>query len=64
MVSWDDAYFLFRLVILETKIKCQAAVISEAEVSNEDSVFRIQKGVIKEAVIQMYLLAQEQLRPS
>lgn len=38
-------------------------MISEAEVSNEDSVFRIQKGVIKEAVIQMYLLAQEQLRP-
>lgn len=45
------------------KIKCQAAVISEAEVSNEDSVLRIQKRVIKEAAIQMDLLIQKQLRP-
>lgn len=37
-----DAYFICRLVIWETKPSArQAAVISEAKVSNEDSVDRI-----------------------
>lgn len=63
MVSWDDGIVLMQVGDFGDKIKCQAAVISEAEVSNEDSVLRIQKTVIKELLYRWISWIQEQLRP-